>query len=116
MERINKLENVMQVESGRPQKKYLVTLTDLETGEILYRWESYGGIGCSVERVKSFGAEIEAEHQVFGWGHPMALWYGLDQATKWFQKNGEAFIDTCIATGAIKGDGEAIKKLFKRGV
>ena len=62
MERINKLENKMQVESGRPQKRYRVTLTDTETGKIMYQWESYGGIGCSVERVKSFGAEIEAEH------------------------------------------------------
>jgi len=114
MERINKLENGMQVESGRPQKKYRITLTDTETGEIMYQWESYGGIGCSIEKVTAFGAELEGVHQVFGWGHPMVTWYGLDQVTKWFHKNGEAFVDTCIATGAIKGDGEFLKNLFRK--
>jgi len=104
----------MSIESGRPQKKYLVTLTDIETGEILYRWDSYGGIGCSVEKVTAFGATMEGQHQVFGWGHPMAIFYGLDQANVWFKNNGDAFLETCIATGAIKGDVEAFRNLFKK--
>jgi len=104
----------MHIETGRPQKKYRITLEDTETGEILYQNESFAGMGCSVERVDSFGAEITGQHQVFGWGHPMAQWYALDQQQKWFKDNGEKFIENLEANGVIGGDIEFLKRVFRK--
>lgn len=114
MEKINKIGSEMKVEVGRPQKKYQVILKDTETGETLYQWDSFAGIVCNVEEVKSFGADMEGNHQVLGWGHPMAQFYALDQLKRWFKNNGEAFIDTVIKSGVIKGDMEWLKKMFKK--
>lgn len=104
----------MQIEVGKPQKKYELTLTEKETGEILYQNESYSGMFCTVEEIKSFGADIEGTHQVGGWGHPMAQWYALDQLIKWFKLNEDVFIDTLIQNGIIKGDVESLKNMFKK--
>lgn len=104
----------MEVEVGRPQKKYQIILKDLETGETLYQWDSFAGVACNVEEVTAFGQEIEGNHQIIAWGHPMAQWYALDQLRKWFRENGEAFIDTVIKSGVFKGDVEWLRKIFKK--
>ncbi len=114
MENINKISRKFQIEVGKPQKKYRVTVEDLETGETLYRWESFSDMGCSVEQVKSFGLEMEGVHQIYGWGHPMAQFYAMDQMKKWFQENSDEFVDTLAANGLIHGDIEGLKKMIKR--
>jgi len=111
---INKLKNKMVIEVGRPQKKYRVTIEDLETGEILYRWESFSGMGCSVEQVTKFGLDMEGVHQIFGWGHPMSQFYAFDQIKQWFMQNSDEFIDTLAANGLMKGDIEGLKKMLKK--
>jgi len=113
-DQINKLDNKMMLEFNRPQKKYRVTLEDVETGEVLYRWLSYGGLGCSVEQVRSFGAEIEGQHQIFAWGHPMIQWYGLDQQQKWFQAHGANFVDVLEKCGIVQGGGDFLKEMFSK--
>ncbi|MCH7541860.1 hypothetical protein IH981_03775, partial [Patescibacteria group bacterium] len=90
------------------------TIIDKEAGEILYQNDSYAGILCTVEQVKNFGDEMEGQHQVAGWGHPMAQFYAIDQLKKWFQENSDEFIDTLVANGVISGDIERFKKMIKK--
>lgn len=111
---INKIENTMRIEVGRPQKKYEITVKDTETGEILYQNESFAGMSCTVEKVTSFGATMEGQHQVISWGHPMAAWYALDQMQIWFRENYDKFIDTLAANGVISGDIDVLKKAFRK--
>lgn len=109
---INKIANKLKVEVGVPQKKYEVIVK--EGDEIIYQNSSFAGVVCNVESVKSFGAEMEGNHQIAGWGHPMAQWYSVDQIQKWFKGNADEFIDTLVANGFIKGDIEMLKKMFKK--
>lgn len=112
MDKINKIKNKMVVEVGIPQKKY--TLIIKEGEEILYQNEGFAGLLCFVEEIKKFSSEIEANHQIAGFGHPMAQWYCLDQMTKWFKENQEEFIETCIQNGIVKiSDVQAFRDLFK---
>lgn len=110
---INKIENIMKVETGKPQLKYEVTIKDLKTGEILYQNDSFAGMACTVEKVTGFGAVMEGQHQVVAWGHPMAEWYALDQMTQWFKNNADKFVDTLVANGVLSGDTEMLKRMFK---
>jgi len=104
----------MKVQVGIPQKNFQIRVMDKKTGEIMYQDESFAGVICTVEEVKSFGAEMEGTHQVIAWGHPMAQFYAVDQLKKWFLENGEVFIDTLIKNGVIKGDTGWLKNLFKK--
>lgn len=115
MDKINKIKNKMLIEKGLPQKKYAITVWDLTTKDIIYQNEGFAGLISFVEQVKSFGAEMEGQHQVMGWGHPMAVFYALDQANKWFAENREEFIETCIANGIVKSDDiERFREMMKK--
>ena len=103
----------MKVEAGRPQKSYQIQLVDVETGDVLYQGASYAGIFCAVEQIIHFGEPMEGVHQIAGWGHPMAQFYAVDQFRKWFLENSDALIDTYAAHGAIGGEIEKLKKLFR---
>lgn len=101
---------------GVPQKKYALTIRDIETDEILYQNEGFAGLLCFVEEIKKFSSEMEAVHQIAGFGHPMAQWYSLDQMNKWFKENQETFIETLLQNGIVHtSDVEAFKDLFKNG-
>ena len=105
----------MQVEVGKPQKRYSVTLRDEATGEILYQNESIAGALCQVEEITKFSADIEGVHQVACWGHPAAEFYAIDQLKQWLNENFDKLFETMIANGFIKvSDPEAIKNIFKK--
>jgi len=53
------------------QHRYQVSVTDIETGEVIYLNQSYAGVMCSSEKIKSFGLVIEDHHQSFAWGPVM---------------------------------------------
>ena len=57
---------------------------------------------------------MEGEHQVLGWGNPIAEFYALDQLKKWFKNNADAFIDTLIKNGVVKGDIDWLREAFKK--
>lgn len=69
-----------------PQKRYGVTITDLETGETLYQHESRGGVICTAEKIDKLGPDVEGQHQLAAWGNPMIQFYTADQLQKWFKK------------------------------
>lgn len=115
MDKINKIKNKLIVEKGIPQKKYALTIWDLETKDIIYQNDGFAGLVSFVEQIKSFGAEMEGTHQVAGFGHPMAVFYALDQANAWFTENRDEFIETCIANGIVKvEDIEKFRELMKK--
>lgn len=55
--------------------RYRVTVTNEDTGEVIYSHASHGGILCSVESYKLLKQteEIEGNQQHFMWGHPAVI-------------------------------------------
>lgn len=84
---INKISNDPVVQKI-PQKKYEMTIKDLETNEIIYQNEGFAGLICFMEKVKHFGAMVEGDHQQVAWGNPVLQVYCFDQLEKWFKKEG----------------------------
>lgn len=104
----------MTVEKGKPQKNYQIKITDLATGEVLYQHHSFGGVVAQVEEATLSGADVVGVHQIIGWGHPLAQFYGVDQMNRYFSENIDKFVETLIQSGIITGDIEALRAMFKK--
>lgn len=48
----------------------------------MYLNQGFAGVMATMEQIKAFGLEIEGNHQVMAWGHPMLQMYCMDQLTR----------------------------------
>lgn len=73
MEKVNKIMNGAFY--TRERNRFTVTITNDETGEVIYTTSSEGGILCTVERynVLKKTSEVEGNQQQFMWGHPAII-------------------------------------------
>lgn len=79
---INKIPEDFYIKKEK-QHRYQITVSDIDTQEVMYINDSFGGVMCTLEEVKNFtGLEIEGNHQFMGWGNPLLQMYCYDQLTK----------------------------------
>jgi hypothetical protein len=79
---VNKIPNGAGCVKGKAKRRVIVE--DAETGEVLYRNESFSGVLCSMETLKvtphdEMIAWIEGVHQFHAWGDPAAWLHAIDQ-------------------------------------
>lgn len=62
------------------QHRYQVTVSDIDTQEVMYINDSFAGLLCTMEEVTGFdGLSVEGKHQFMAWGNPMLQVYCYDQ-------------------------------------
>lgn len=112
MTEINQIPTEITVEH-EPQKIYEVVVTDTSNGKILYQHKGYGGMACTVEKIKSFGGgNIEGVHQVLGWGNPLIQFYAYERIKEFLQAHSDELVETFMYSGTVGGDKEAFKKVL----
>lgn len=100
-EPINKIPEDFYIAKEK-QHRYQLSVTDIETGEVLYLNQGFAGIMATMESVKAFGLEVEGTHQTMAWGHPMLQMYCMDQLTKVMQKKLPEVVNELERLGYLK--------------
>lgn len=91
MEDVNKIPNEPYLVMGA--QNYRVTITNEDTGDIMYSHTSKGGVLCSVESMQILkeSGEVEGNQQHLFWGNPVSIVHAFlmlkEQVEKQIGKN-----------------------------
>ena len=116
LKNINIMPDFVNIEMGKPQIKYEVTVKDTENNKILYKKAGYGGIMASVEDIINFsGKEIEGNFQSALWGNPLIQRFAIDRLEEIFAKNIDQYVQAMEQSGVWLSNKEQMKKILIEG-
>lgn len=79
----------------------------------MYLHQGNAGVMCFMESVKTFGPEVEGQHQSLAWGNPILQMYCFDQLQRWFRETGfPNTLDELERRGFMKSYGGNLRDIF----
>jgi hypothetical protein len=115
-EKINVMQDFVQIDKGVPQRKYEVTITDTEKKKVIYKNTGFGGVLSMMERIDKFNAsEIVGGYQSAMWGNPLVQRFAIDRLEEQFAKSIEAYLDAMEQAGMYFSNREQMRKILIEG-
>lgn len=84
---VNKIPSKPYVQYGA--STFEIVITNKDTGEVVYRNQSAGGMICTVEKVTSLDldkGEMEAQQQIATWGNAIVIGHAFSALHDWFRR------------------------------
>lgn len=71
--RINTIANILETHTVPKGKRFRLTVTDLDTGQVMYDWHSLGGVLVNVEKAEFIRDEgaVDGQQQILLFGNPL---------------------------------------------
>ncbi len=110
------MPDFVNIQKGKPQNAYEITVVDTDTNKVIYKKKSFAGVMVTVEDLLQFTGKVtEGNFQSAFWGNPLIQRFAIDRLEETYAKNIDNYLVALENAGVFYTNKEEMKDLLVKG-